>query len=72
MLGIFIASMDQTIVATAMGTIVSDLGGLDMFVWVTTAYLVAQTAGMAIFGKLSDKHIVDRYFAPVSDIIYDR
>ncbi|GAB3068612.1 hypothetical protein GCM10027286_35550 [Virgibacillus ainsalahensis] len=44
MLAIFIASWDQTIVATAMGTIVSDLGGLNMFVWVTTAYLVAQTA----------------------------
>ena len=41
LLGMFMASMDQTIVATAMGTIVSDLGGLENFVWVTSAYLVS-------------------------------
>ncbi|HET7578131.1 MAG TPA: MDR family MFS transporter [Bacillales bacterium] len=62
MLGIFIASMDQTIVATAMGTIVADLGGLDKFVWVTSAYLVAEMAGMPIFGKLSDMYGRKRFF----------
>lgn len=62
MLGIFIASMDQTIVATAMGTIVADLGGLDKFVWVTSAYLVAEMAGMPIFGKLSDMFGRKKFF----------
>jgi MFS family permease len=54
LLGIFVASIDNTIVATAMGTIVGELGGLDKFVWVTSAYMVAEMAGMPIFGKLSD------------------
>src|SRR5699024_2950040 len=55
-------SMDSTIVATAMGTIVSELGGLDKFVWVTTAYLVAELAGVPIFGKLSDMYGRKRFF----------
>ena len=54
LLSILMASMDNTIVATAMSTIVGDLGGLDKFIWVTSAYMVAEMAGMPIFGKLSD------------------
>lgn len=54
LLSILMASMDNTIVATAMGTIVGELGGFDKFVWVTSAYMVAEMAGMPIFGKLSD------------------
>lgn len=56
LLGILMAAMDNTIVATAMGTIVSDLGGFDRFVWVTSAYMVAMMAGTPIFGKLSDMY----------------
>lgn len=56
LLGIFMSAMDNTIVATAMGKIISDLGGLDKFVWVTSAYMVAVMAGMPIFGKLSDMY----------------
>lgn len=56
LLGILMAAMDNTIVATAMGTIVGELGGLDKFVWVTSAYMVAEMAGMPIFGKLSDMY----------------
>ncbi len=56
LLGILMAAMDNTIVATAMGTIVSELGGLDQFVWVTSAYMIASVAGMPIFGKLSDMY----------------
>ncbi|MBA2874188.1 MDR family MFS transporter [Thermaerobacillus caldiproteolyticus] len=56
LLGILMASMDNTIVATAMGTIVSELGGLDQFIWVTSAYMIASVAGMPIFGKLSDMY----------------
>jgi len=62
LLGILMAAMDNTIVATAMGTIVSELGGLDKFVWVTSAYMVAEMAGMPIFGKLSDMYGRKRFF----------
>ncbi|MBA9028791.1 MDR family MFS transporter [Peribacillus huizhouensis] len=62
LLAIFMAAMDNTIVATAMGTIVSDLGDFDKFVWVTSAYMVATMAGMPIFGKLSDMYGRKRFF----------
>ncbi|MCM2531214.1 MFS transporter [Neobacillus pocheonensis] len=62
LLGILMAAMDNTIVATAMGTIVSDLGGFDKFIWVTSAYMVAVMAGMPIFGKLSDMFGRKRFF----------
>ncbi|NGQ95848.1 MFS transporter [Brevibacillus sp. SYP-B805] len=62
LLGIFIAAIDNTIVSTAMGTIVAELGGLDKFVWVTSAYLVTEMAGMPIFGKLSDMYGRKRFF----------
>lgn len=62
MLGILMAAMDNTIVATSIGTIVSDLGGLDKFVWVTSAYMVAVMAGMPIFGKLSDMYGRKRFY----------
>ncbi len=62
LIGILIAAMDNTIVATAMGSIVADLGGLDKFVWVTSAYMVAEMAGMPIFGKLSDMYGRKRFF----------
>ncbi|WP_052487609.1 MDR family MFS transporter [Gordoniibacillus kamchatkensis] len=62
LLAILMASMDNTIVATAMGTIVGQLGGLDKFVWVTSAYMVAEMAGMPIFGKLSDMYGRKRFF----------
>ncbi|RLQ96249.1 DHA2 family efflux MFS transporter permease subunit [Falsibacillus albus] len=62
LLGILMASMDNTIVVTAMGTIVGDLGGLNSFVWVVSAYMVAEMAGMPIFGKLSDMYGRKRFF----------
>jgi EmrB/QacA subfamily drug resistance transporter len=45
-----------------MGTIIADLGGLDKFVWVTSAYMVTEMAGMPIFGKLSDMYGRKRFF----------
>jgi len=54
MLAIFLASLDQTIVATAIPKIVASLGGFDHFSWITTSYLVASTAIIPIVGKLSD------------------
>ncbi|CAM3478320.1 MDR family MFS transporter [Marinicrinis lubricantis] len=62
LLSILMASMDNTIVSTAMGTIVGELGGLDKFVWVVSAYMVAEMAGMPIFGKLSDMYGRKRFF----------
>jgi EmrB/QacA subfamily drug resistance transporter len=62
LLGILMAAMDNTIVVTAMGTIVGDLGGLSSFVWVVSAYMVAEMAGMPIFGKLSDMYGRKRFF----------
>jgi len=62
MLGIFVASLDNTIVATSMGSIIGDLGGMDKYVWVTSAYLVAEMAGMPIFGKLSDMYGRKKFF----------
>ncbi|WP_425270923.1 DHA2 family efflux MFS transporter permease subunit [Paenibacillus ferrarius] len=62
LLAILMASMDNTIVATAIGTIVGELGGFDKLMWVTSAYLVAEMAGMPIFGKLSDMYGRKRFF----------
>jgi EmrB/QacA subfamily drug resistance transporter len=62
LLGILMASIDNTIVATAMGNIIGELGGLDKFVWVTSAYMVAEMAGMPIFGKLSDMYGRKKFF----------
>ena len=54
MLGMLLSALDQTIVGTAMPKIVGELNGLEHYSWVITGYLVASTAGVPIFGKLSD------------------
>jgi EmrB/QacA subfamily drug resistance transporter len=54
MLAIFLAALDQTIVATALPTIVGDLHGVNDLTWVTTAYLLTSTIGLPIYGKLGD------------------
>lgn len=54
MLGLFLAALDQTIVATALPTIVGELGGLDHLSWVVTAYLLTSTASSPLYGKVSD------------------
>jgi EmrB/QacA subfamily drug resistance transporter len=62
MLGLLLASLDQTIVATALPTIVGDLGGLNHISWVTTAYLLASTASTPLYGKLGDLYGRKRVF----------
>ena len=52
--GMLLSSLDQTIVSTAMPTIVGQLGGVENQVWVTTAYLLATTIVMPVYGKLGD------------------
>lgn len=54
MLSLFMASMEATVVATAMPTIVAQLGGLASYSWVFSVYMLASTTTMPIFGKLSD------------------
>jgi hypothetical protein len=54
MMAMFLAALDQTIVAPALPAIARDLGEFNAISWVVTAYLLASTAATPIFGKLSD------------------
>lgn len=62
MLGMLLAALDQTVVGTAMPRIIADLNGLQHYAWVGTAYLLASTATMPIWGKLSDAYGRKRFF----------
>ena len=62
MLGMLLAALDQTIVATALPTIVGDLGGLNHLSWVVTAYLLAATVSTPLYGKLGDLYGRKRIF----------
>lgn len=53
-LAMFLGALDQTIVSTALPGIVSDLGGLERYTWVTTVYLLVSTLLVPLYGKLSD------------------
>jgi MFS family permease len=54
MMSLFLASMESTIIATAMPTIVGQLGGLEAYSWVFAIYMLTSTTAGPIFGKLSD------------------
>ncbi|TDI20169.1 MAG: DHA2 family efflux MFS transporter permease subunit [Acidobacteria bacterium] len=54
MTGLLLAALDQTIVATALPTIVGELGGLEHYSWVVTAYLLTSTVSTPLYGKISD------------------
>jgi EmrB/QacA subfamily drug resistance transporter len=54
MTGMLLAALDQTIVGTALPTIVGELGGIAHYSWVVTAYLLASTASTPLYGKISD------------------
>jgi EmrB/QacA subfamily drug resistance transporter len=64
-LGLLLASLDQTIVSTALPTIVSDLGGIQHLSWVVTAYLLASTAATPLWGKLGDMYGRKKLFQSV-------
>ncbi|WP_019176835.1 MDR family MFS transporter [Methanomassiliicoccus luminyensis] len=54
-LGMLLASLDQTIVGTAMPKIVAELGGMSLFSWLVTAFMLAETITIPIAGKMSDR-----------------
>jgi EmrB/QacA subfamily drug resistance transporter len=56
MTGLFVASMDQTVVSTAMPRVVAELGGLSLYSWVFTAYMLTSTTLVPIVGKLGDMY----------------
>jgi EmrB/QacA subfamily drug resistance transporter len=62
MLGMLLAALDQTIVATALPTITGELGGLNHLSWVVTAYLLASTVSTPLYGKLGDLYGRKRLF----------
>ncbi len=55
MLGMFLAALDQTVVSTALPTIVGDLHGASHLTWVVTAYLLTSTVSTPLWGKLGDQ-----------------
>ena len=56
LMALFLAALDQTIVATALPEMVEDLEGIDRYAWVATAYLLASTALALVYGKLADTY----------------
>ncbi len=62
MAGMLLAALDQTIVSTALPTIVGELGGIDHISWVVTSYLLTTTASTPLYGKISDIYGRKRVF----------
>ncbi len=56
MVTLLLAALDQTIVATALPKVVSDLGGLTQYAWVFTAYMLTSTVSVPVYGRLGDVH----------------
>ncbi|HPE60272.1 MAG TPA: MDR family MFS transporter [Thiolinea sp.] len=66
-LSLFLVSLDQTVVGTAMPKIIADLNGFELYAWVATAYLLAQTVALPIMGKLGD--IYGRKWIAISGVL---
>ena len=69
MLAMFMGSLDQTIVGTAMPRIVSDLGGFSQYTWITTIYIISSATALPITGKLTDM-FGRKYFYIIGLIIF--
>ncbi|MGH9170526.1 MAG: MDR family MFS transporter [Acidimicrobiales bacterium] len=69
MLGMLLAALDQTIVSTALPTIVADLGGASHLSWVVVAYLLAATVSTPLWGKLGDQY-GRKFFFQTSIVIF--
>lgn len=64
MLSMFLSSLDQTVVGTAMPRIISDLGGFSHYTWVTTSYLITSTVVVPIVGNLTDLYGRKLFYIP--------
>jgi EmrB/QacA subfamily drug resistance transporter len=62
LLAVFLGALDALIIGAAMPSIVADLGGLDLYSWVFSAYMLARAVSLPIFGKLADLYISKRLF----------
>ena len=62
MAGMLLAALDQTVLSTALPTIVGELSGLERLSWVVTAYLLTSTVSVPLYGKLSDLYGRKRFF----------
>jgi EmrB/QacA subfamily drug resistance transporter len=69
MLGMFLAALDQTVVSTALPTIVGDLHGASHLSWVVTAYLLASTVSTPLWGKLGDMY-GRKFFFQVAIVLF--
>src|SRR5262245_31247014 len=56
MCAMFLAAMESTVVATAMPTVIASLGGIRIYAWVFSAFLLCSTATMPLWGWLADQH----------------
>ena len=56
LLALFLAALDQTIVATALPSMIEDLAGVERYAWVATSYLLASTSLALVYGKLADTY----------------
>src|SRR5215210_4601656 len=63
MLGMLVAVLNQTIIATALPTIVADLGGVEHYSWIFSAYMLGSTVTVPIYGRLSDTYGRRIFFA---------
>ncbi|HVO83340.1 MAG TPA: MDR family MFS transporter [Syntrophobacteria bacterium] len=62
LLAVFLGALDALIVGAAMPTIVADLGGLELYSWVFSAYMLARAVSLPLFGKLADLYSTKRLF----------
>lgn len=69
LLALFLGALDALIMAAAVPTIVADLGGLDLFSWVYSSYLLTRTVALPIFGKLADMYRIKTLYI-VSILIF--
>jgi len=60
--GILLVAIDQTIVVTALPSILAEINGVTFFPWIFSSYMIAELAAMPIFGKLSDRYGRKRFF----------